>query len=197
MNKKYAIILAAACIVCLGIGIFIGGGLSQNNLSATGASIGSVQNINIGSQVDALTAQIEDMQKNIQDIQGRIQAKVSYLQGINDKLSAAGKIRGDVIVMTGKGDSANMTSSVYNDCIGMGVNVPCQPGVALNIEGWKKLASKITDHMDALQADADTARSDIDKLNQEYENALNQMATLTQQLHDAMMRDVQKRDKAQ
>lgn len=197
MNKKYVIILAAACVVCLGAGIFIGGGLNQNNLSATGVSIGSVQNVSIGSEVDAITAQIEDMQKSIQDIEGRIQAKASDLQNINDKLSAAGKIRGDVIVMTEKGDSVNMTSSVYNDCIGMGVDVPCQPGVALNIEEWKKLASKITDHMDALQADADTARSDIDKLNQEYESALNQMAVLTERLHDAMMRDVQNRDKAQ
>jgi peptidoglycan hydrolase CwlO-like protein len=196
MNKKYVIILAAACAFCLGIGIFIGGGLSQNNLSATGASIGSFQNVNVGSEVDALTAEIEDMQKTIQDIEGRIQAKVSDLQGINDKISAAGNTRSDVISMSGKGDSAKMTSYIYNDCVGMGINVSCQPGDTLSSAEWKKIVSKIEGRMDALNAEADTAISDLNALNQEHENALNQMAALTQRLHEALMRDAQNRDKA-
>jgi hypothetical protein len=84
--------------LCLGAGVFIGGGLSQGNLLATGASIGSVQNVNVGSEIDALTAQISDVQKSIQDIEGRIQAKVSDLQGINDKLSIAGNTRDEPVL---------------------------------------------------------------------------------------------------
>lgn len=193
MNKKFVIILAAACVVCLGIGIFIGGGLSQNNLSATGASVGSFQNVNVGSEVDALTALIEDTQDKIEDIQGRIQAKFSDLQVINDKISAAGSARGEVVHMI-KTKAFNMTSSIYDNCNKIGLSVPTW-GTVLSPTEWKNLETKIQDRMDALRAEADTAYSDINTLNTKYNYALDEMADLTKRLHDATMRDIQNRDK--
>lgn len=195
MNKKYVIILAAACVVCLGAGVFIGGGLKENNLSATGASIGSVQNGSVGSEVDSILSQISDLQDKMQDIENSMEAKTTDSLNISNKIVTAVNTRGEVIRIIRAGDSANMPSSIYDNCNEIGVTVST-PGAALSHAEWKDVEAKIKGRKEALEAESDTVCSDLNALNEEHEDALNQMAALTQRLHDAMMRDRGNAEKA-
>lgn len=197
MSRKYLIIMIAACVICLGAGAFIGAGLNQSNLSATGVSIGSLPSGNIlGSEVDNIIAMQQETQKKIDMIKGAIAAKSDDIQDILAEIKKANTVLCDVSQAMSAEKSAYMTSGICSGCNETGVKLSWQPGDALKREDWIKVAESIKDRMDELQDKLTAANSDLQNIMQQHDNALKEMAELNKRLYDARMKERERSEKA-
>lgn len=174
MNRKYLIIMIATCLVCLGIGAFIGAGLRQNNLAATAASI--------ESQVESIIDEIDDAQKKIEELEDKIGPKSSALNELYYKGRIVSNTRREVVEIIAAENYINMPYGIYDNCDEVGVNAP-QPDTVMSSADWDALYKKLKSLTIELQNEINTAESELSILNEEYQNAIKQMKELLQELH--------------
>lgn len=181
MSKKYLIIMIAACIVCLGTGVFIGTGFKENNLAATGASQAvASEDLNAlpeAANEDFAAMEPADLQIALKDYSDRLRVmekrqeaakkviaelnEVSYLDcwvitdGLYKNVSFLGDARND-----------ETFENRYMRCFGYLRDFPFEPGTSLPCEYsglFKEEVEYALDYFDEAAADYQTAIDNIKK----------------------------------
>lgn len=188
MSRKNLIILVAACIVSLGIGVVIGGGLKENNLSATGVNqVKPVQDATVEFDPGAVADEIESVKKTIAALKDEVDAKKNISEEKRARAQSVSAVLADLSVIVKSTKSKEMTQAIYDMCRELDIDTSCKPGDILDRRQWKGIESVIDNELDLLYQEAGIADSDLQSVTKEYNRALNLLENLMK-LYDSMMK---------
>lgn len=202
MSKKYLIIMIAACALCLGAGVIIGGGLNQTNLFATGAgSAKAIEDlIASGADVDSMTLALSGMESQLQGYAQRVQnmnqrnkQARTTLAEIREMISEGSLVMSEDICgslrdMIEAGKDDEVYEAIYRGLRELEATLSFKAGDALSAAQWEAIKAEVEDIVSSLGNASDLAQFDLQKVYQDYQQAVNTLAAVMKQQYDDSMR---------
>jgi hypothetical protein len=206
MSKKFLIILVAVCIVSLGVGVVIGGGLNQNNLSATAAcDIKAIQGeldayLNGDNDADpeylysailgmeAVLSEYAQRAQNINAMEKAVRVTLTEIRGMIEEgsMEMTDEIYSDLGYIIEEG-STEIFEEIYSCFRELNKTVSCKPGDMLSRTEWEAIAAKAQNLFNTLRDLSDLAKYDLQKVYQDYNQAVQTIAAIMKAQQDSVM----------